>query len=139
MPLTKLEFEHLSPQSHESVSPTEPLWLHTNMMKYGVIIACNRDTDTNIHIHTHIHTYRHIYTNIYDTGKYIHIHTHMYLLLVGFQIQASLLIWAIYMQIHVHTGIYMHNTCTYKLPLEYTDTYKRYRHDTGVYNSFFYI
>ncbi len=63
--------------SYESVSPTEPLWFLTNLIKYGVIIASNRDTDTYIHIHTSIHTYRHIYTNIYDACKYIHIHTHV--------------------------------------------------------------
>ncbi len=139
MPLTKLEIEHLSPKTYESVSPTEPLCLHTDMIKCGVIIACKRDTDTYIHIHTYIHTYRHIYTNIYDTSKYILIHTHMYWRLVGLQIQAQLLIQAIYMQIHVHIGIYRHNACTYKLPLQHTDAYKRYRYDTSLYNSCFYI
>jgi hypothetical protein len=81
--LTKLEFKHLSPKSYESVSPTEPLRLHTDMIKCGVIIACKRDTDTYIYIHTYIHTYRHIHTNKYDTSKYRLIHTHMYWRLVG--------------------------------------------------------
>ncbi len=66
----------MSPKSYESVSPTEPLWLHENMTKYGVIIACKRDTDTYIHIHTYIYTYIHTYT-IYkiqaNTYTYIHI------------------------------------------------------------------
>ena len=75
MPLPKLEFEHLSPKTYESVSPTEPLWLHTDMIKCGVIIACKRDTDTYIHIHTYIHSYRHIYTRyIIQANTYSYIH-----------------------------------------------------------------
>ena len=71
MPLTKLEFEHLSPKTYESASPTEPLWLHTDMIKCGVIIACKRDTDTYIHIHTYIHTYA------YNTCMCMYVHVYV--------------------------------------------------------------
>ncbi len=64
----------MSPKSCESISPTEPKYGFKT--KYGVSIACKRDTGTYIHIHTYIHIYIHTYT-IYmiqaNTYTYIHI------------------------------------------------------------------
>jgi hypothetical protein len=99
MPLTKLGFEHLCPESYESVSPTEPQWLHTEMFKYGVIIASNRDTDTYRHIHTHTYIYTYIYA--YNTYVFVYVCICMYL-------PVSACITSMCMYLHVLVCIYLY-------------------------------
>ena len=124
MPLTNLELEHLSPKSYEFVSTTEPLWLHENMTKYGVILACKRDTDTYIHIHTHTYIYTYLCIQ-YIWYKQIHTHTYTYVLAPGGVVDTGI---ASYIDnIHANTWTYRH-IHTYYMHIQTTPTSYRHIH-----------